>query len=1013
MLQLNGGARLGRRILLVVAVVGIVLAHLMGYLYFRAAGADADSPGCRQVYMSPAYARLDAFDELHTALASKYSLYLYREQDQDAFPPGGDGDDAAADAADGAGFLLGAPVLFIPGNAGSYKQARLIALESLNLYYVEGQRRAEGQNLDFFTADFNEDFTAFHGRTIVDQAEFLNDAVRFILGLYARQRGTRPRLVILVGHSMGGVVARVMLLLPNYEPRLVNTILTLATPHAAAPLTFDGDILKVYSAVDRFWAAGFGDGDAAYAQLARDTLANVSLVSVTGGLLDNTLPADYTTLGFLVPPQNGFTVYTTGVPRVWTPIDHLAIVWCAQLRRVVLQCLLDVVDRGSASKTLPLPQRMAVLRRHLLSGFEAYAAQDLDAANALALVHLKVDLRHLETVPVGGLRTTLARDAMHIFHLDDGAKFSLLLSQRISRYGAGAVLVLLCRNSEYAGPHVVDLTSASTLEFAALSCVDVHRDAHAVPRSLRDSVRLTQSSFGGELAPFSALQYSPEVLRQYDAVLVVLRADDGFVVATLSDAAATEASLGRDMPQLIRRGADVSLAAARPLAVNVNVPGAWSSLLAYRVRIVQPGGGAAAGDASPKPLFSPFIRQWLVEPYETKWHINVGAEILVVMHGIAPFTPFRVRPEGHGVNLEVWSDLAHDAATFDLVLSIDYVQSFKLLLLRYRLALVCYCVALTVLSFGFQFEYFCRSGHFPTMVYGLSMVCLAKVLGAIVVVLSLLTGVVNHRVCQRVLSALDPVAWIDPNERAVLAPFKQNSFFLGLEEPYLWVLGPLFLVMAVAIVLATYYILLAVGVVVSTAVRGGRAEERKTPPLLPLQSLSLPPPLLPPPLLRAMRHLLVNAVLLGAIPFFLPYQFAYVVCCVAQAVTTLRLLCTPYVKKSALNYHLTMLVLMLWVLPINVPVLIVYVHNLAVNWTTPFLSHHNILAILPVMLLVQRHAGKSLPPVATAGARAATYALASAFVFYCVVYGIRHTFWLHHMLNIFCCWLLLIFCSNA
>lgn len=1004
MLQLNGGARLGRRILLVVAVVGIVLAHLMGYLYLRAAGADADSPGCRQVYMSPAYARLGAFDELHTALASKYSLYLYREQGQDAFPPEGDARDAAGDA----DFLLGAPVLFIPGNAGSYKQARLIALESLNLYYVTGQHRAEGQNLDFFTADFNEDFTAFHGRTIVDQAEYLNDAVRFILGLYARQRGTRPKLVILVGHSMGGVVARVMLLLPNYEPRLVNTILTLATPHAAAPLTFDGDILKVYSAVDRFWAAGFGDSDAAYAQLARDTLANVSLVSVTGGLLDNTLPADYTTLGFLVPPQNGFTVYTTGVPHVWTPIDHLAIVWCAQLRRVVLQCLLDIVQRHSASKTLALPQRMAVLRRHLLSGFEAYAAQDLDAANALTLVHLKVDLRHLETVPVGGLRTTLARDAMHIFHLDGGAKFSLLLSQQVSRYGAGAVLVLLCRNAEDAGAHVVDLTSASTLEFAALSCVDVHRDARAVPQSLRDSERLTQSSFGGELAPFSALQYSPEVLRQYDAVLVVVRADNGFVVATLSDAAATEVKLGRDLPQLIRRGADVSLAAARPLAVNVNVPGAWSSLLAYRVRVVQRGGGT--------PLFAPFIRQWLVEPYETKWHINVGDEILVVMHGIAPFTPFRVRPEGHGVNLEVWTDLAHDAASFDLVLSVDYVQSFKLLLLRYRLALVCYCVALTVLSFGFQFGYFCRSGHFPTMVYGLSMVCLAKVLGAIVVVLSLLTGVVNRRVCQRVLSALDPVAWMDPNERAVVAPYKQNSFFLGLEEPYLWVLGPLFLVMAVAIVLATYYILLAVGVVVSTAVRGGRMEELKTPPLLPPPLQSPQPPtlqsLLPPPL-RAMRHLFVNAVLLGAIPFFLPYQFAYVVCCVAQAVTTLGLLCTPHANKSALNYHLTMLVLMLWVLPINVPVLVVYVHNLAVNWTTPFLSHHNILAILPVMLLVQRHAGKPLPAVATAGARTTTYALASAFVFYCVVYGIRHTFWLHHMLNIFCCWLLVIFSSNA
>lgn len=44
---------------------------------------------------------------------------------------------------------------------------------------------------------------------------------------------------------------------------------------------------------------------------------------------------------------------------------------------------------------------------------------------------------------------------------------------------------------------------------------------------------------------------------------------------------------------------------------------------------------------------------------------------------------------------------------------------------------------------------------------------------------------------------------------------------------------------------------------------------------------------------------------------------------------------------------------MLWVLPINVPVLIVWAHNLAVHWFTPFSSHHNVLSIMPFILLVQ------------------------------------------------------------
>jgi hypothetical protein len=44
---------------------------------------------------------------------------------------------------------------------------------------------------------------------------------------------------------------------------------------------------------------------------------------------------------------------------------------------------------------------------------------------------------------------------------------------------------------------------------------------------------------------------------------------------------------------------------------------------------------------------------------------------------------------------------------------------------------------------------------------------------------------------------------------------------------------------------------------------------------------------------------------------------------------------------------------MLWVLPINILVLVVWVHNLAVHWLTPFSSHHNVLSIMPFLILVE------------------------------------------------------------
>jgi len=42
-----------------------------------------DAKGCRMSFMYPSYAKLSDFDTEHTRFATKYSLYLYREQKMD------------------------------------------------------------------------------------------------------------------------------------------------------------------------------------------------------------------------------------------------------------------------------------------------------------------------------------------------------------------------------------------------------------------------------------------------------------------------------------------------------------------------------------------------------------------------------------------------------------------------------------------------------------------------------------------------------------------------------------------------------------------------------------------------------------------------------------------------------------------------------------------------------------------------------------------------------------------
>ena len=58
-----------------------------------------------------------------------------------------------------------------------------------------------------------------------------------------QHREAPPRSVVLVGHSMGGVVARALFTLPRFSPALVSLILTLASPHQAPPLSLDTQLL--------------------------------------------------------------------------------------------------------------------------------------------------------------------------------------------------------------------------------------------------------------------------------------------------------------------------------------------------------------------------------------------------------------------------------------------------------------------------------------------------------------------------------------------------------------------------------------------------------------------------------------------------------------------------------------------------------------------------------------------------------------------------------------------------
>ena len=227
--------------------------------------------------------------------------------------------------------------------------------------------------------DFNEDITAFHGQTLLDQAEYLNDAVAYILSLYHNAHMSArdadlpdPSSVILVGHSMGGIVARTMLIMPNYQANSINTIVTLSAPHARPPVSFDSDIVKTYQKVNEYWRTSYSQKWA-----SDNPLWHVTLISIAGGGLDTVVPSDYASTSSLVPQTHGFTVFTTTIPRVWTGMDHLAITWCDQLRKSVIGALYDVVDVSQPKQTRPRAERMRAFKKWFLTGLEDAAEKTL------------------------------------------------------------------------------------------------------------------------------------------------------------------------------------------------------------------------------------------------------------------------------------------------------------------------------------------------------------------------------------------------------------------------------------------------------------------------------------------------------------------------------------------------------------------------------------------------------------------------------------------------------------
>jgi GPI inositol-deacylase len=350
-----------------------------------------------------------------------------------------------------------------------------------------------------------------------------------------------------------------------------------------------------------------------------------------------------------------------------------------------------------------------------------------------------------------------------------------------------------------------------------------------------------------------------------------------------------------------------------------------------------------------------------------------------------------------GVSFQIWSDPTCDSS-LEIRLRADIIGSMGKLVIRYRTVFAVFPLLVVSMVLRKQFRVYDNSGVFIPFSESLDQ---SLRLPLPVLMLSMTFFATAFTTASS--ANLVPLQHSLGNETVI--NFAQNDLLLGSQDTFFWFLVPMAGLLSVgACVLLHYAVLglLHIILIASSLVSRRYVKVDDSEKGIASAFVASTP----------RRRIINTAVLLFLVGTIIPYPFAYVVACFVQLFTCARALRHAKDSRSGpahnfFNYTYSILILMLWVLPINLPVLVVWVHNLAVHWLTPFSSHHNVLSIMPFILLVETvSSGMMVPSVKSF--RWATNLLFFVLAVYAALYGMTYAYRLHYIANIIALWLVLL-----
>jgi glycosylphosphatidylinositol deacylase len=126
---------------------------------------------------------------------------------------------------------------------------------------------------------------------------------------------------------------------------------------------------------------------------------------------------------------------------------------------------------------------------------------------------------------------------------------------------------------------------------------------------------------------------------------------------------------------------------------------------------------------------------------------------------------------------------------------------------------------------------------------------------------------------------------------------------------------------------------------------------------------------------------------------------------------------TPFLKEQSsvnfYNYTMSIFMLFAWPCVVNAPMLAVWLKNLSLKWSFAFSTYHNVFSIIPIILLVINiQNGNMIPQVDSSIEKSVTLFILGYTAFYAVFFGFIQTYMVHHLINVFCGWLLLLYVKD-